>query len=391
MTIFAKKTLTGIDPSKLTIERNPNPTTLPDNLVWGAHFSDHMLTIRHVPGEGWQAPKIVPYGPLALSPASAVFHYAPSLFEGMKAYKSEGAEPRLFRPDMNMARMLRSAGRVALPQFEPEALISLIQTLVKLDEKFIPPPPFSLYLRPTMIGTRPTLGVGASDDCLLFVIMSPVGPFFPKGFKPVSLLATTDAVRSWPGGTGAFKLALNYAPCFVPQRTAQELGYDQNLWCMGPRVTECGQMNLFVAYESADGVTHLITPPLNGQILPGVTRDSLLSLSRSHIAGEFVVEGLPTSKFEVEEREFTLDDLKLWSSEGKLKEAFGAGTAAIVCPVERIGIPNAEGTIEDLPVPTSESGLGPYATALLAMITSIQEGRIAGPKGWGVVCKSTSA
>lgn len=118
----------------------------------------------------------------------------------MKAYKPEGGQPALFRPDMNMARMNRSAARIGLPTFDPEALESLIQTLVKLDEKFIPPPPYSLYIRPTMIGTRPALGVGASDDCLLYVIMSPVGPFFPEGFKPVSLLATVDDVRSWPGG-----------------------------------------------------------------------------------------------------------------------------------------------------------------------------------------------
>ncbi|CED84012.1 branched-chain amino acid aminotransferase ii [Phaffia rhodozyma] len=382
---------TDIDPSLLTIERNPVKSALPEQMLFGANFSDHMLIIKHVAGKGWQAPVIKPYGPLELSPASAVFHYAPSLFEGMKAYKQEGKTPRLFRPDENMARMSRSADRVALPPFNQEAVISLIKTLVKEDEHLIPPPPYSLYIRPTMIGTRPALGVGASDECMLYVIMCPVGPFFPKGFKPVSLLATTDAVRSWPGGTGQYKLALNYAPCFRPQEKAKSLGYDQNLWCLGDQITECGQMNLFVSYEDDEGVTHLITPPLNGLILPGITRASLLALARSHQKGEITLPGLPEkSKFVIEEREFGLSDLRAWSEKDALREAFGAGTAAVVCSVERIGLPTGSESkaVKDIHIPIGPTGLGPIATGLHARVTAIQEGSLEGPPGsnWSWEC-----
>ncbi|KAL7416572.1 aminotransferase [Mrakia frigida] len=286
-----------------------------------------------------------------------------------------------------MARMNSSAERIGLPQFNHDALVSLLKTLVKIDEAFIPPPPGTLYIRPTMIGTRPTLGMGVDESCTLFVFLSPVGSYFNFGNTGLSILATKDSVRAWPGGTGCYKLAGNYAPTFKPQQKAKELGYDQNLWCLGDVVTKNGGSNFMIVVESKEGVSQLITAPLNGEILPGVTRDSLLLLTRGHIAGELVVDGIPTSNFAVQERQFTLQDLKRWSDKGRLKEAFGCGTAVLISPIGRIGIPTDSGEIEDIIIPNyAETGFGLIAAALLARISGIQWGTIAEPKGWSVVC-----
>lgn len=290
-----------------------------------------MLTIEWTQTDGWRAPAIQPYQNLSLDPATCVFHYGFECFEGMKAYKDAAGRVRLFRPDRNMARFNGSAARIALPTFSPTALTELIARFAQLEERFIPVERgYSLYLRPTLIGTQKTLGVGPPGSALLFVIASPVGPYYPTGFKAVSLEATDYAVRAWPGGVGDKKLGANYAPCVLPQLQAASRGFQQNLWLFGPEqyVTEVGTMNLFVALRDAEtGQKELVTAPLDGTILEGVTRDSVLALARERL----VPEG-----WRVSERKITMAALAEASADGRLLEVFGAGTAAIVSPVRHI-------------------------------------------------------
>ncbi|KAL2162148.1 hypothetical protein VTH06DRAFT_7933 [Thermothelomyces fergusii] len=325
--------LRDIDPAQLvlTTTTSPKPLKKPEELVFGRSFTDHMLTIEWDQATGWQKPHITPYRDLSLDPASCVFHYAFECFEGLKAYKDKEGRVRLFRPDKNMERFNKSAARIALPTFNSAALIDLIARFAKLESRFIPEQRgYSLYLRPTMIGTQKTLGVGPPGSALLFVIASPVGPYYPTGFKAVSLEATDYAVRAWPGGVGDKKLGANYAPCIVPQREAMSRGFQQNLWLFGEDeyVTEVGTMNFFVALRNRQtGRRELVTAPLDGTILEGVTRDSVLSLARERLAPE---------GWDVVERKFTMRELDEAAAEGRLIEAFGAGTAAIVSPVRAI-------------------------------------------------------
>ncbi|EKJ69067.1 hypothetical protein NXS19_013731 [Fusarium pseudograminearum] len=323
----------GLDASKVTVQKTGEPKGLskPEALVFGKEFTDHMLAIEWNQDEGWLEPKITPYQNLSLDPATCVFHYAFECFEGMKAYKDKNGKVRLFRPDMNMARLNKSAARIALPTFEPAEFAQLISKLVNLDSRFIPDKRgYSLYLRPTMIGTQKTLGVGPPGSALLYCIASPVGPYYPTGFKAISLEATDYAVRAWPGGVGDKKLGANYAPCILPQLQAASRGFQQNLWLFGEEefVTEVGTMNMFVALKNKEtGQKELITAPLDGTILEGVTRDSVLALAR---------ERLIPQGWKITERKYTMKELAEAADEGRLLEAFGTGTAAIVSPVRSI-------------------------------------------------------
>ncbi|CAI6097914.1 hypothetical protein V2G26_009084 [Clonostachys chloroleuca] len=329
----AASALRPLDASKLEVTKNttPKPLSKPEDLVFGKEFTDHMLTIEWNKEEGWLNPKITPYQNLSLDPATCVFHYAFECFEGMKAYKDKSGQVRLFRPDKNMARLNKSSARIALPTFDSEALIDLISKFVQLEAAKIPDQRgYSLYLRPTMIGTQKTLGVGPPGSALLYVIASPVGPYYPTGFKAVSLEATDYAVRAWPGGVGDKKLGANYAPCIVPQLEASSRGHQQNLWLFGEEqfVTEVGTMNMFAAIkDKKTGQKELVTAPLDGTILEGVTRDSVLALARERL----IPEG-----WKISERKYTISELAEASKEGRLLEAFGAGTAAIVSPIRKI-------------------------------------------------------
>ncbi|KAL2830646.1 aminotransferase [Aspergillus pseudoustus] len=322
-----------LDASKLTITKTTSPKELSPakDLVFGRSFTDHMFTAEWTATDGWRAPQIVPYQKLQLDPSACVFHYAFECFEGMKAYRDNNGQIRLFRPDKNMQRLNKSSARIALPAFDGEALTKMIGELVKLDSRFIPNERgYSLYLRPTMIGTQNTLGVGPPGSALLFVIASPVGPYYPTGFKAVSLEATDYAVRAWPGGVGDKKLGANYAPCIVPQLEAASRGFQQNLWLFGEEeyVTEVGTMNLFIALKNKEtGKKELVTAPLDGTILEGVTRDSVLGLAR---------ERLVPKGWDVSERKIRMAELAEASNEGRLIEVFGSGTAAIVSPVRAI-------------------------------------------------------
>ncbi|THU90827.1 D-aminoacid aminotransferase-like PLP-dependent enzyme [Dendrothele bispora CBS 962.96] len=364
--------LQEIDPSKLKITRTSTPSTLPSttSLPFGIHHSDHMLILSYDPqAGGWSAPEIKPYANISLDPMSSCFQYATSCFEGMKAYLSPTSQPLLFRPKMNMARLASSVSRLSLPPFDTSALLELIKKLVKTEEKWIPRDEqgkaltgYSLYVRPTMLGTKSSLGVGASDKAILYVICSPSGPFFPPvlpsegkvpGYiKPVKLLAVSEHVRAWPGGTGAHKLALNYSPGFLTQKEAERKGYDQILWLRREGreevVMEVGAMNFFVALKRDDGDIDIITPPLDGTILPGVTRASILQLIQSDqtlFSSSFSSSTIsstiststtttnPAPKLYAHETPLTMSQLDTYHSQHKILEIFGVGTAAIVAPV----------------------------------------------------------
>ncbi|KAL8805270.1 MAG: hypothetical protein Q9182_002038 [Xanthomendoza sp. 2 TL-2023] len=368
--------LPNIDPNALSITKTTTPKALvpPEELVFGRTFTDHMLSIEWTASQGWLPPRITPYQNLSLDPATCVFHYAFECFEGMKAYKTLNGDIHLFRPDRNMRRLNRSAERIALPTIDGEAFTNLVATFVRLEERFIPATRgYSLYLRPTLIGTQRTLGVGPPGSALLYLIASPVGPYYPTGFKAVSLAATTSAVRAWPGGVGDRKLGANYAPCIVPQLDAAKRGYHQNLWLFGEEefVTEVGTMNFFACVrEHGTGRKMLWTAPLDGTILEGVLRESVLALARKRLGEE---EG-----WGVEERDFTMGELAEAADEGRLMEAFGTGTAAVVSPVRKI---NWRGRDVECGLKDGEEA-GEVARRMKTWIEEIQYGDVEHP--WAV-------
>ena len=324
-----------------------------------------MLSIEWTASSGWLAPRITPYQNLSLDPATCVFHYSFECFEGMKAYRCPDGSLRLFRPDKNMIRLNNSAARIALPTFSGEALTSLIGTLCRLDSRFIPQARgYSLYLRPTLIGTQRTLGVGPPGSALLYIIASPVGPYFPTGFKAISLEATDYAVRAWPGGVGDKKLGSNYAPCIVPQLMAAKKGLHQNLWLFGEDelVTEVGTMNLFLCLRDKEtGEKEVVTAPLDGTILEGVTRLSVLDLARKRLA---------PMGWKVSERYLKMAEVAEACRDGRLIEVFGSGTAAIVSPVRKILY---KGEMLDCGLKEGEEA-GEVATLMKGWIEGIQYG-----------------
>eukprot|EP01132_Coremiostelium_polycephalum_P000412 gene412-522_t len=357
----------------LVIEKTKNPFpkyTDKTKLVFGKEFSDHMIEVPWDSQSGWGTPKITGYHNLSLPPSASVLHYALECFEGLKAYKDKDGNVRLFRPEQNAKRLHSSVERICLPGFNQEAVVELIKKLVLLDKDWIPEGKgYSLYLRPTVISTQKTLGVGAANSALLFVIASPVGPYYPEGFKPVSLLADDRYVRAWQGGSGHYKLGSNYAPTIYPQLEAAKKGYSQVLWLLNDYVTEVGTMNMFVYWKNNQGEMELITPPLDGTILPGITRDSIIKLAESW------------KEFKVSERTFTMSELAKAIKEGRVKEAFGSGTAAIVSPIKSISYKG-----EEYPIPIDEkTGAGPLTNRLAETIMGIQYGEI--ESDWSVVVK----
>ncbi|MBN3295743.1 BCAT1 protein, partial [Amia calva] len=320
-----------------------------------------MLTVEWSEGGGWGVPHIKPFQNLSLHPASSALHYSIELFEGMKAFRGVDGKIRLFRPMLNMNRMYRSTQRCCLPHFDKDQLLQCIKRLVEVDQEWVPhSTEASLYIRPTFIGTEPSLGVSRAGHALLFVIVGPVGPYFSTGgFTPVSLLADPQYVRAWRGGVGEYKMGGNYGPTIAVQSEAARLGCQQVLWLYGEmeEITEAGTMNLFIYWDNEKGERELVTPPLDGIILPGVTRQSLLDLARDW--GEFVVS----------ERKVLMGEFLEALHGGRVKEVFGAGTACVVCPV---GSLLYKGQTHD--IPTMQNG--PDLTKrFLKELTDIQYGR----------------
>lgn len=314
------------------ITRATTMATKPDvkSLKFGHTFSDHMLEVDYVVGKGWGKPHISPLHHFSLHPGAKVLHYASELFEGMKAFRGDDDKIRLFRPMENMKRMLSTAERACLPSFDGRELVELIKVLISIDKDWVPKAtraqPASLYIRPTMIGTEPTLGVQTSATVKLFVLVGPVGPYYATGMAPVKLLADPRFVRAWPGGSGGFKMGCNYAPTLAVQKIAEQHECQQVLWLFGDnhQLTEVGAMNLFTFWVNEKGEKELVTAPLNGLVLPGITRKSLLEL------------GQKWGEFKVTEREYTMAEVTKALNENRLMEMFGAGTACVVSPVEGI-------------------------------------------------------
>ncbi|GAV07647.1 hypothetical protein RvY_17462 [Ramazzottius varieornatus] len=339
-----------------------------NKLVFGHNFSDHMLSIPWSETKGWDAPRIGPLKNIELHPAAKVLHYAIELFEGLKAYRGVDGRIRLFRPDQNMKRMNSSARRSGLPEFDGNELLRCMAQLIELDSSWVPQSPeSSLYIRPTMIGNDPTLGVSRSKECLLYVISGPVGPYFPTGLKPVSLLADPSFVRSWPGSAGAFKMGSNYAPTILVGKEAEKQGCQQVLWLYGEdhQLTEVGTMNIAAYWTNENGEKELVTPPLNGLILPGVTRTSLLELAR-----EWGV-------FKVTEKNITMKDIIKSIKEKRLIELFGAGTACVICPISRLLYLG-----RDIHIPVPVEGGDSVSRRFYNELLDIQYGRKAHP--WAV-------
>lgn len=357
-----------LDSSKVKITKNTNPSKkIPnENLTFGKYFTDHILTIQWTKDEGWGTPEIKPYGNLSLDPSACVLHYASELFEGLKAYRTPDNKITMFRADKNMERMNKSASRICLPNFDSEELIKLIGKMIEQDKHLVPEGQgYSLYIRPTMIGTTPGLGAEIPDTVLLYVITCPVGPYYPTGFNAVKLEATDYATRAWPGGAGNRKLGANYALCFLPHKQAISRGYQQNLWLFGPEknVTEVGSMNVFFIFkDSKTGKKEMVTAPLDGTILEGVTRESLLTLAK---------ERLDPEEWVISERYYSINEVAEKADKGELLEAFGCGTATVICPIKEIGWKGKDIKIPLLPGEQS----GPFAKQAVKWINDIQYGR----------------
>jgi len=342
--------ITRVSQSRLT-------ETLREDSEFGATFSDHMLVADWEAGS-WKQPQIVPFGPLSFSPALTPFHYGQAIFEGFKAHRTVNRGVAQFRPRENFARMNRSATRLAMPEIPESLFLEGVTELVRLDRDWVPyREGGSLYVRPTYFGVDDTLLVRPANRFRLIVMTCPVGPYFAQ---PIRLLAEERFVRAFPGGTGDSKAAGNYAGGLLAARLAQEKGYHNVLWLDGVErryVEESGVMNVFFVLDGK-----AITPPLSGTILPGVTRDSALTLLREI--------GVPA-----EERQISIDEVLSAHAAGKLTEAFGAGTAAIVAPIACIRYRD-----RDLQFPTvSDSSV---AARLRSRLVAIQTGREPDTHNW---------
>jgi branched-chain amino acid aminotransferase len=322
---------------EIRIERDANPGPPPpwDRLVFGRHIAPHMFMLNWRDG-AWHDPRIVPVAPLPLHPAAKVLHYAQEIFEGMKAYRNPlDGSLHMFRPDMNIARFNVSAERMCMPAVAPDLFLRALELLVAMDRDFVPPHPGALYLRPTMIGDEPSLGVAASSTYLFYIITGPVGSYFKGGVAPLYLKAETEFVRSAPGGVGYAKTGGNYAAALLPIRLAQKAGFDQIIWLDAltrTRVEEMGAMNICFVYD--DRVVTAPVMPDSDTILAGVTRDSIGRMVRER-------------KLRWVEEAPLLDEVLADAERGALREVFSCGTAAIVTPVGKIHAGSRDVTIGD--------------------------------------------
>jgi len=350
------------------IEKNPEPVAASERGAllqdpgFGRVFTDHMITIKYSKDRGWHGAKIESRKPLSVDPASVVLHYAPEIFEGMKAYRLPDGGATLFRPDANARRFHNSAERLAMPPLPEELFVESVRELVRIDREWIPSSEgASLYLRPFMIGTDAALGTKPSADYLYCVIASPVGNYFKGGAPAVTLWVSEHYTRAAPGGTGAAKCGGNYAASLLAQSEGLREGCDQVVFLDAVErrwVEELGGMNVF--FVSDDG--SLQTPPLTGTILPGITRDSLIKLARD-------------LGHTVREQPYAIDQWQADAQSGRLREAFACGTAAVVTPIGQVKGRKYGFTI-------GNGGPGLITQQLKTTLTDIQFGRAPDPHGW---------
>ncbi len=343
------------------LTKNPKQKPDPDSLRFGTVFTDHMFVMDYDPENGWHDGKIVPYGPLALDPATVVFHYGQEMFEGLKAYKTKEGKVQLFRPDMNAKRTNSTNKRMCIPQIDEQVYIDAIKELVAVDKDWIPQKPdTALYIRPFIIGTDKFLGVAASNTYKFIIILSPVGPYYESGLAPTRIYVENEFVRSAPGGTGYAKIGGNYAAAMIAEQKAHDMGYDQVLWLdakEGKYVEEIGTSN---AFFKIDG--ELYTAPLEGTILPGITRDSMITVMKDW-------------GYKVNEVRFTIEDVFKASEEGRLEEVFATGTAAVISPVGEL-------YWNDRHIVINNNEIGELSQKLYDELYGIQTGEKADTRGW---------
>ncbi|MEZ5213144.1 branched-chain amino acid aminotransferase [Gordonia sp. PP30] len=333
---------------------------------FGNHFTDHMVTMDFDRERGWHRAKVTPYGPIALDPAAMVLHYAQEIFEGLKAYRQPDGSIAAFRPEANAARFATSAERLAMPPLPTGHFLDSLRELLAVDHGWVPAAggEESLYLRPFMFATEPSLGVRPSNEYRYVLIASPAGAYFSGGVKPVSVYLCTEYVRASPGGTGAAKFGGNYAASLLAQAQAAEQGCDQVVWLDAVERTyieEMGGMNLFFVFGSGSDA-QIVTPELSGSLLPGITRDSLLTLAAD--AG-----------YGVSERKISTRELREGVDSGAITEVFACGTAAVITPVGRVKSDTDDYLVGD-------GTTGPVTQALRDTLTGLQRGTFADRHGW---------
>ncbi len=350
----------------IKITRTATPKNKPQNkdeLGFGKLFTDHMFVMEYSVEKGWHDAEIKPYGNISLEPSAMVFHYGQEMFEGLKAYNSDNGKVLLFRPDKNVERANRSNARICMPEIPADDFLQAIKAIVDVDRDWVPTwEGTSLYIRPFMIATDPYLGVRPSDTYKLMIILSPVGAYYASGLAPVKIWIEDDYVRAVKGGIGEAKTGGNYAASLKAQMKAHDEGYSQVLWLDGIErkyIEEVGAMNIFFKIDG-----RIVTPQLNGSILPGVTRNSCIELCKKW--------GLT-----VEERKISVDELVECAKSGKLEECFGSGTAAVIAPVGALRYGNDVYNI-------GNGETGEISQKLYDTVTGIQNGKIEDGFGWTV-------
>jgi branched-chain amino acid aminotransferase len=360
--------MSGGDKLDFEIRPNPQPVAAAERAAlmadpaFGRVFTDHMVTIRYADGKGWYDARIEARAPIPMDPASAVLHYAQEIFEGLKAYHAVDGGVNLFRPDANAARFTMSARRMAMPPLPEQTFLDSLHQLIEVDRDWIPTTADgSLYLRPFMYASEVYLGVRPANEYLYVLIASPVGAYFSGGIKPVTVWVSPHYTRAAPGGTGAVKCGGNYAAGLVAQAEAMEHGCDQVVYLDAVHrsyVDELGGMNIFFRYDD----NTLVTPPLTGTILPGITRDAVITLARE-------------SGLTVAERPVSFADWQADAESGRLREVFACGTAAVITPIGQVRFPDGEFTVGD-------GNPGEVTMRLRQTLVDIQRGRADDPHGW---------
>ena len=330
-------------------------------LGFGKIFSDHMFIMEYDKDKGWHDARIQPYGNLSLSPAAKVLHYSQEAFEGTKAYIDVNGKTRLFRPEKNFERMNNTADRLCMPRIDVDFVLESLEKLIEIDKDWVPKSKgTSLYIRPTLIGIDPYLGVEASHSYLFYIITGPVGAYYESGLAPVKIYVEDKYVRAVKGGTGAAKTGGNYAASLIASEYAHGKGFEQALWLDGREnkyIEEVGSMNIMFVINNV-----IVTPPLGGSILPGITRDSIITLAK-HMG------------YKVEERKISIDEVISTIKDGSMSEAFGTGTAAVISPVGDLAY---GGEVYKI----GNGQMGKVSHEMYNTLTGIQYGEIEDEFGW---------
>jgi branched-chain amino acid aminotransferase len=352
-----------IEPIRVTRATTLKKKPKDSDLGFGQLFTDHMFVADFQEEKGWYDPRVEPYGPLSMDPAAAVLHYAQAVFDGLKAFRGVDGKVRLFRPQKHVARLNASAERLCIPPLDPELALQSLVTLVGLEREWVPKTiGTSLYVRPVILANEPFLGVRPAKSYIYYVILSPVGAYYPEGMAPVKIQVEEKYVRAVEGGLGAVKTGGNYAASLMAGEEAKHHGYTQVLYLDGVHrryLDEVGTMNIMVKIGD-----EVFTPPLSGTILAGVTRDSALRL-------------LSDWGIRASERPIAIDEVVAAHKSGTLKEVWGTGTAAVISPVGELAYKG-----EKMVINTGQ--IGPLTQRLYDSIVGIQYGKAPDPHGWTV-------